>query len=314
MKIRELINEALSAEVFHYTNLSAALKVLRSGKFELSSVAGSVEAQYAPKGYDYFLSTTRTLTGGYHNIIGNSAVMFNLDGNYYNQRYKAQPVDYWGQRSNDYGRVSEAEDRIFSPTPTIPAAGITSVHVYMKPLNAQDRENWGRNLPAWARQILLTAKAKGIPAFLYHDEKAWRLQDTRGHVPITKDLETLQGDELFGNRSRPDREYLKPWVELIYSTTPGQLGKDADRKRYDLVYSRYKADANSGGIGNDLSNARKPGSADRNNAARIFDFMRKNNLKTPGDFAAAMEDKWKAIADKDNAAKDQAREKSDENT
>lgn len=305
MRATEFINESLTGEVFHYTHLRPAIQILKTGKFELSSVAGSIEAEHTPKGYDYFLSTTRTLTGGYHNTIGASAVMFNLDGNYYNQRYKSKPVDYWGDRNNTYGRNSEAEDRIFSKTPTIPAAGITSVHVYMQPMDEKERKNWGSGLPAWARQILILAKTKGIPAYLYNDETAWRRQDPKGHVKIAKDVETLQGAERIGRNSGGGKKWLSPWVELIHATKTSQLNKDAARKRYDLVYSYSKADKNSGNIGNDLSNARKPDSADRGTAKRIFDYMRKNHLQTPGDFAAAMQDKWKAIDQQEQAAKKQ---------
>jgi hypothetical protein len=52
---------------------------MASGKFELSSDLGSVEQQYAPKGYRYFLSTTRTLTGGYHEYTSSGSAMFVLD-------------------------------------------------------------------------------------------------------------------------------------------------------------------------------------------------------------------------------------------
>ena len=135
MRIFDLITEAVSSVVYHYTNLDAAARILTSGEFALSSTLGSIEEKFAPKGYPYFLSTTRTRRGGYHsNAIGDGAAMFNLDGNYYNQRYKGGPIDYWGDRHNDYGRTAEAEDRIFSKEPTMPAGGITSVHIFVKPL------------------------------------------------------------------------------------------------------------------------------------------------------------------------------------
>ena len=80
MKIIELLTESLSRISYHYTNARAALKILKSGKFELSSALGSVEQQYMPKDKPYFLSTTRTRLGGYHDYVGSSAVMFVLDG------------------------------------------------------------------------------------------------------------------------------------------------------------------------------------------------------------------------------------------
>jgi len=58
MKITEILAESLSKVVFHYTNILAALKILRSGNFKLSSALGSIEEKTMPKGYYYFLSNT----------------------------------------------------------------------------------------------------------------------------------------------------------------------------------------------------------------------------------------------------------------
>ena len=116
MRAKEFLTETLSRIVYHYTTLWPAAKILSSGEFALSSSLGSVELQYAPEGHPYFLSTTRTKTGGYHNHVGSQAVMFVLDGDYYNTKYPSKPIDYWGNRSPDnaYGRKHEAEDRLFS--------------------------------------------------------------------------------------------------------------------------------------------------------------------------------------------------------
>ena len=94
MKIRDVIVESLSRVAYHYTGLHAAEKILRSGEFQLSSTLGSVEQQYAPRGRPYFLSTTRTKTGGYHQGSKWRGAMFVLDGNWFNQHYKSGPIDY----------------------------------------------------------------------------------------------------------------------------------------------------------------------------------------------------------------------------
>ena len=132
MRAAEIIVESLSRVAYHYTNISSALKILKSGEFELSSAPGSIEQQYAPPGKPYFLSTTRTKLGDYHRSRGASyGVIFALDGNWFNQRYKSGPIDYWQNRNPQATshRGHEAEDRVFSSEPTIPINGVTAIHV-----------------------------------------------------------------------------------------------------------------------------------------------------------------------------------------
>ena len=309
MKITEVITEAISSQVFHYTNLDAALKVLTTGKFELSSVVGTEwEERLTAKGYPYFFSTTRTLMGGYHGTVGNGGAMFNLDGNWYNQRYPGGPVDYWGDRGPEHriaGRRHEAEDRIFSKTPEISAGGIQSVHVYVKPMDEKERKNWGEYVPGVARKVLLAAKKSNIPAYLYEDLEMWRRQDPRGRVSI-EPRETLKGPARPGRRGRL-RSYLEPWIELFYKKNQKDLSKEADKLRYNLLYygQDWSGKFNDQGMGTDISNARKPGNPDREQAVKIIDLMRKNNWATTKDFAEAMHKKWKAIAQQDSEAKKQ---------
>ena len=94
MRAHEFLTEATD-ELYHYTNIGPALKILISGQFLLSQVHGSVEKQYAPAGYDYFLSTTRSRVGGYHHYVGDSAVMFVLDGRKLSHNHPIKPIDYW---------------------------------------------------------------------------------------------------------------------------------------------------------------------------------------------------------------------------
>ena len=309
MRATEFITEAISSQVFHYTGLDAALKILTTGKFELSSVAGTEwEEKLTAKGYSFFLSTTRTLTGGYHSTTGSSGVMFNLDGNWYNQRYPGAPIDYWGDRGPEYrvgGRRHEAEDRIFSKEPTISAGGIQSVHVYVKPMDEKERKSWGEYFPGLARKVLLAAKKNKIPAYLYEDIEMWRHQDPRGRVSITQ-RETLRGPDRPGRRSM-SRSYLEPWIELVYKKSQKELSPAADKLRYNLLYygQDWSGKFNDQGLGTDLSNARKPGNLDREQAVKVIDLMRKNNWAAPADFAQAMHEKWKAIAQQEQgAAKD----------
>lgn len=275
--------ESLSQVAYHYTNSAAAAKILQTGEFQLSSVLGSIEQQYAPRGKLYFLSTTRTRRGGYHDYIGGSAVMFVLDGNWFNQRYQSHAVDYWENR--DPKKVShkphEAEDRVFARDPVIPIDGVSAVHILVKP----DSDHG-----AWARKALIAAKQRGIPAYFYEDETDWRNLNTSKAVPIT-DRPTLRGQERH-RRGYDRKAYLHPWLELIQSTDQKQLSRDADKIRYSLSYDYDRHHAVQG-LGNDLSNARKPNSgADREVAVKIIRYMQQNRLSTLAELVDFLAKKW----------------------
>ena len=279
------LDERVSTTLYHYTNISAALKILQSGQFELSSTLGTdVEAQYAPKGYPYFLSATRTRTGGYHDHVGDTAVMFVLDGDWFNSRYPGGAVDYWGNRDprQSHHRAHEAEDRIFSRDRSIPIGGVRALHVLAK--TKADPHHL-----AWARQLIIQAKQKHIPVYLYDDEQSWRQQDTRHTVKPSY----LRGQDLAGGRgTRGHRGYLMPWMELLRARDQSQLSKRADSIRYNLAYDYNRSDAVRS-LSVDLSNARKPNSGpDREHAVKIIDFMRRKGINSVKDLADYINQKW----------------------
>jgi len=286
MRVIDLF-EIISGRVFHYTRVGTALRILQSGKFELSHTLGtSWEQQFAPEGYPYFLSTTRTRHGGYHGYLGQDAVLFELDGDFYNQRYPGRAVDYWNNRDpmKDHHRAHEAEDRIFSRDNAIPAA-IRVIDLYIAP----DADQAAR---ARTRQTIILAKKAGIPVNLFNDQEAWRQRDTRKLADVSQ----LRGqDPARGYVERRRGGYLKPWMELIQAKQKSQLSKDADSKRYNLQYT-YDKQGMAKSLAVDLSNARKPGpDADRNNAVRVIQFMQQNRLGTVNDLVNFLADKWKNI-------------------
>jgi len=280
------IQEGISSIVYHYTRAITARNILSTGEFQLSSTLGSVEEQYAPKGYPYFLSTTRTRRGGYHDFVGSDAVLFVLDGTWYNRHYKGAPVDYWLNRDplQSNHRAHEAEDRIFSKDPTMSTKGVTAIHIYV----SSDAEPQTR---AWARQTLILAKRLGITAYFYTDKSAWRNQDTRklGDVSILKGQDTARG------YVSSHKGYLIPWIELVNAKDKSQLSKKADALRYSLQYTYDKENA-AQGLANDLSNARKPGGGpDRAHAVSIIKYMQVNKLSTVKDLVDNLSDKWKSV-------------------
>lgn len=295
MRAEEFIAESLSRVAYHYTNISSAQKILKSGEFELSSSPGSIEQQYAPPGKPYFLSTTRTKLGDYHRSRGSSyGVIFALDGNWFNQRYKSGPIDYWGNRNPQASshRGHEAEDRVFSAEPTIPIDGVTAVHVLANSDMPMPTYN------AIVRSILIDAKARGIPAYFYNDPKAWMNLDTRhlGDVSMLKGQENV--NTYFPARGKLKPHYLEHWIELMMKSDKSQLSKKADEMRYSLQYTYDKKDAIQA-LDNEFANARKPGSGpERDAVVKILAYMRQHRLNTLTDFINHIAQKWADSAPK----------------
>jgi hypothetical protein len=289
MRFFEFLVERISSRVFHYTRVNAALKIVQSGQFELTHVLGSGwEERYAPRGYPYFLSTTRTRLGGYHGYVGQDAVLLELDGEFYNQHYPGRAVDYWGNRNptQSHHKDHEAEDRIFSRESQMPAA-IKAIDIYVAD-NADGRSK------DKARKLIITAKQKNIPMNLFNDPSAWRQRDTRNLSSITK----LTGqDSSRGYVPTRKGGYLRPWMELLQAKTKDQLSSAAEKKRYALMFN-YDRQELTRSLSVDLSNARKPGpDPDRNNAVRIIQFMRQNKLDSLDDLIKFLTDKWKTTTE-----------------
>jgi len=287
MRAQEFIVEGATSVLYHYTSVNAALNILQQGAFQLSSSMGtSAEQQYAPEGYNYFLSTSRVKSGDYARYVGSSGVMFVLDGNWLSQRYPVKPMDYWERAwlQSDGTRTRESEDRVFSREPEISIAPVKAMHVLIK----EQHEYRSPQI----RQLMILAKRQNIPAYLYTDESAWRLQDRRRAVTPKQAGELLRGQEP-KRTTWPARTYLDRWLELIHKKNKSELSPEADKLRYNLQY--YSADGDHQ-LGVDLGNARKPDAGDRYQAVKIIDYMRRNRLRTPADLVDAMRDKWKTAS------------------
>ena len=290
MRAQEFLTERATAVLFHYTSIRAGLKILQSGNFELSSVTGNrSEEQYAPAGYPYFLSLTRTITGDYHRFVGSGAVMFKLNGDWFNSRYIVKPIDYWERAwlHSNGTRSRESEDRVFSKDPTIPITPVTEVHVLLK-------EQSEYRSPE-TRQILITAKQQGRPVFFYTDEAAWRLLDKRRAKTPTQGRDVLRGPQPAGYSRKPT-DYVKSWIELITKTDEAHLSDRAKRQLKSMrYYGNRQEDQN---LSVDLSNARKPDAGDRASAVWLIKYMQNNNFKSTLDLKNAISDKWDAIYEK----------------
>lgn len=291
MRFSEILVEGATGVLYHKTSVSAALDILDSGEFKLSSSIGNdVESSMALKGRPYYLSTSRSKVGDYHRWVGDSAAMFVLDGQRIGSRYRVEPVDYWDRMwLNNPDRTSESEDRIYSRTNTMPIDSVVALNVLLKKQHDIHSET--------VRQLLIASKTRGIKTYLYTDEKAWRLQDTRKSLKAS-DYQSL----LKGHRSDPPymrrpvrgqgasnygRSNILDWIELVRKQ-PGQpLSKNADKIRYNL---QYYSDATTQ-LKNDFFNAKRPSDPEYPLVVKLGDYMTKNNLDFVG-LANRLKQKW----------------------
>lgn len=299
MRAIDFITEGASSVLFHYCSVHSAAKILEDGGFKPSSITGNKsEEAYAPAGYPYFLSTARNKSGDYARMPGDSAVMFNLDGNWLGSRYPVKPVDYWERAwLNNPTRTSESEDRVFSKKSFIPGDCITAMHVLI-----QEGTKWTRPM---VRNMLIKAKKLGIATFVYSDKAAWALQDTR--KSISPGAASIKGQMPVKPMYRPAQSYLEQWLELIYKRKLSELSPRAEELRYNLVYYGARYPAEDQGLGNDMSGARKPNESDYPVAVKINEIMRKNGFKTTVELKNAMVAKWTEITDADREARKAAR-------
>jgi hypothetical protein len=287
MRANEFIVEAATSILYHFTSVQAAAAIFTDDAFKLSSVTGSqAEKEYSPPGYPYFLSTSRSRMGDYSRYVGDSAVMFVLNGNYLSASYPVKPIDYWNRAwLSNPGRSSESEDRIFSKQPAISIDSVTAIHVLM-----QEGTDYTRPL---VRRILISAKKKGVKTYFYTDAKAWALQDTRKVVSPAN--ANIKGNIPVKTMYRMPSNYLSPWIELIHKKKKSELSDRAEELRYNLVYYGPRHLDSDQNLGVDMFNARKPNATDYQTAVKINDYMRKNKFSTTVELKNALTDKWTAI-------------------
>lgn len=169
------ITEGLSSVLYHATSLDVASKIIGDDVFRLTTTYANASEMSTGSKKLFFLSTTRSKSGGYTvasttpHDAGN--VVLVLDGQALSHNYTGDPVEFWGREFLNISPArDEMEDRVYNDEPTIPNASryIKAIHILFKDkLNQQ------------ARTSLIVLMRSGIPVWLYQDQKAYLLQDTR---------------------------------------------------------------------------------------------------------------------------------------
>lgn len=289
MRANEFIVERLTSIVYRYVKLSEALAVLQDKEFKLTSVVGNRVEEPINQGYKFYLSTTRSKAGSYHQSPQMGGVMFKLNGDFYNTKVKGVPLDYWS-KSRSYSPKGpdrdEAEDRIMSNSPTLPIDGVLEMHMIL-PDTSKDPDN---SFKQRVKEFVKLAKHLQIPTYLYTDLRSWVLQDKtktisqKDHPIFTKGRIDI-GNSRFG-------EYIEPAlngvVELITKSDEKQLTPPAAKFLYNVRY--YNT---SDSVSNALSNANRSDRAGYQYTVKIVNFMHKHGLKNTQDLDAYLKNKWK---------------------
>lgn len=278
------LDEAATDVLYHYTRVWPALQILKSGEFHLTNIMGTkAEQQLAPKDHPYFLSFTRSKTGAYHSRVGNDAVMFVVDGRWLNSRYIVKPLNYWAGFEHT---PRESEDRLYSKTSTVPITPVKAIHILL-----EQRDQFSSPT---VRKLLIEAKLKKIPTWLYHDVNSWRTQNTARAINVGQRLDDLRGREPPRYRTSSTRSYLKPWIELLLNPNNKNLSDRAKKLKYDLTYWYARSPSDAMGLETDMFNAKRPGNRDYEYLVKLEKTMRRVGLTTAQDVVKYLSNRLKS--------------------
>ena len=292
--------ESVSSIVYHFTSLPAAAEIMRDNHFRLTASSGTKTERDLARGKEYYLSTTRSRVGDYTlHQFHKSGIVFELNGDWFNQRYKGGPVDYWGKQSGRYygqgirGRYSEMEDRVFSNEPYIPFPKdpknlIKSMHIlWQYPKFDDPMQNTS------LRTILIRAKQLGIPYYIYEGEEEFLLHDKRRAINI--DLSKLtnpQAPKFGDNYPRSEKDWFKGYREVYHAKDKASLSKEGKRVADKIMH--YYDDAIRG-LDADIHNQKRKADPGLIKLLKIFRTM---GVNSPQGFVEKMQAKWKPIYQK----------------
>ena len=133
---KQFTYEAHLQDLFHVTNESNLLQILKDDSLKLAFAGGTQADLNLNRGYSFFLSTMRQKYGNYARNIGKETgyikyhVVIHLDGRAITAAgFKVFPVDFWGQGPE----YSEQEERIVSNKDELTPLKkfVKDIHVYI---------------------------------------------------------------------------------------------------------------------------------------------------------------------------------------
>lgn len=219
MKI--LMSLSATGTLYHFTNVRAAISALET-KLLLSPVA-MTKSDSIVKSALYFLSMTRSRFGRYHrNYSG--GILFELDGNKINTRYKVKPVDYWQFFSSPKLRFDsdEQEERLVCDKPAI------DVRPYLKSISLliDNRKIDKMTL----RLFNMHARKIGVPFYVYSDPQLFKLGRDKGRLSIEEAVDKHAPAPKYGDSGRGLETILSSALHVL------RLTADPEFDTYDAIY------------------------------------------------------------------------------
>lgn len=244
--------------LYHFTQAYKATQILKENRFLLSMADAAESDQIINKGKLFFLSLTRTRSNAFADK--QHGVMFEMDGRALENRYKLEPMDYWGDHN-----YSEAEERLLTDKPSIPASPfIIAVHI-----------NLGRNDDGkYLRDIVMSCMQRKISVFAYDNQKDMISMRKERRVPMN-DPRLLAKSKIItgGYSSRSGRDNVMPWLQLLHAVINKSVPKLLAQKDREVEYiygkvrdtrgDRYYLAETVVGLRNDIGNIRSRPSDDR---------------------------------------------------
>jgi len=265
--------------VYHATEFSQALNILKTGCIDLSPALGaSIEAKLS-KGKYYYLSTMRTLSSNFMKRGSDSPrknVYFELDANSLDHNLESASVDYWGAGPTG----SESEERYLSNNDRICGLDkyVKSVHVLADD-DSRSRVEDPKRYFTTIMELGMYARKSKIPIYVYTDGNKYIAQ--RDGMTPDEYLESNgitsenKYDELYWNDIRQSQPSEKTLMDLIVNFYSGEKITSQDYKKLqDKFYWTGRANLSDFivELKNTINSARRPG-RDTNKRYIVKDLM-----------------------------------------
>lgn len=202
---KQLLNEIISGEIYHYSRPDSLYNILNTNSIKLSSNLGNDADMYGDKPFFLSLSRTKSLKLGYRGDKSSFMSRIVFDGDRLNSKFKSIPVNYFNRR---YKHIDfEYEERIISDEPII-----KNINKYIKRIDIViSNMDWYGSFIKWIKGIILKGEKLGILVYVYKNEKDLILgRNTINDEILNSDTEEIANDELIDKSLESDQ-----WYEYI---------------------------------------------------------------------------------------------------